>query len=353
MPKGKRPRVSPFLCLAGIAALIALALLHLTNMPHSSYKGPFQQLTVIEKPLRDRLQTHVFTIAGKIGERNLWHPAALEAAATYIETIFKAIGYPVAHQAYAIDDMTVRNIEAEQKGETHPHELIIVGAHYDSVIGSPGANDNASGVAALLEISRLLSGKPLFRTVRFVAFVNEEPPFFRTNRMGSRRYAARSKLRGERIVAMISLETIGYYSDKKGSQHYPFPFSLFYPNRGNFIGFVGNLASRRLLRRAVGLFREHTAFPSEGVAAPGWLTGLGWSDHWPFWKAGYPAIMVTDTALFRYLFYHTSQDTPEKVDCPRMTRVVAGLARVVAQLAGCRRKDILGIPGSISPKPEL
>jgi hypothetical protein len=133
---------------------------------------------------------------------------------------------------------------------------------------------------------------------------------------------------------MLALETIGYYSEAVGSQRYPFPFSFFYPNTANFIGFVGNISSRHLLHRAIGIFREQTNFPSESIAAPGWMNGIGWSDHWSFWKQGYPAIMLTDTALFRYQQYHTQQDTPDKIDYARMARVVTGVSRTVSQLAG-------------------
>jgi Peptidase family M28 len=208
-----------------------------------------------------------------------------------------------------------------------------VGGHYDSVLGSPGANDNATGTAAVLELARLLAGQQLARTVRFVAFVNEEAPFFQTDAMGSWVYARRSRARGEQVVGMLSIETIGFYSDVVGSQHYPFPFGLFYPRTGNFIGFVGDIASRALVRRSIAAFRQHTPFPSEGVAAPGWMTGIGWSDHWAFWQEGYPGVMVTDTALFRYAPYHTREDTPNRMNYDYMARVVVGLARVVTLLA--------------------
>ena len=199
--------------------------------------------------------------------------------------------------------------------------------------GSPGADDNASGVAALLELARLLAGTALPRTVRFVAFANEEAPFFYGDEMGSNLYAARAHAQGERIEAMLSLETVGYFTDQPGSQRYPFPFSLFYPDTGNFIGFVGNLSSRRLVRRVIGAFRVSTAFPSEGVAAPSGMEGVHWSDHWSFWEAGYPAIMVTDTAPFRYPHYHTATDTPEQLDYTGLARVTGGLAEVVGVLA--------------------
>ncbi len=304
------------------------------DMPKSSYTGPFQPLSEDEVQVRDRLEKHVSMLAGEIGERNMRHPQGLEASLDYIEKILRDLGYQVEMQEYKVEDKPVANLEAERIGTSLAGEIVVVGAHYDSVFGTPGANDNASGVAGLLEIARLLATEELSRTVRFVAFVNEEPPFFLTGDMGSRVYAARSRQRGEHVVAMLSLETIGYYSENRWSQRYPFPFSLFYPNTANFIGFVGNFSSRRLVRHAIGTFREHTRFPSEGLAAPEWVTGVGWSDHWAFWKEGYPAIMVTDTALFRYDYYHTPQDTPDKLDYARTARVVSGLTRVVADLAG-------------------
>lgn len=305
-----------------------------TDMPDSSYSGPFQPLSEDEVFIRNRLEKHVLKLADDIGQRNVWHSEGLEASVQYIEKVLVELGYTVGRQEYEVEGVTVANVEAEWTGTSMPEEIVLVGAHYDSVIGCPGANDNASGVAGVLEIARLLATEKPSRTVRFVAFVNEEPPFFYSDDMGSRVYASRSRRRGEKIVAMLALETIGYYSEGTWSQRYPFPLSLFYPSTANFIGFVGNLGSRRLVRRAIRTFREHTDFPSEGLAAPGWVIGVGWSDHWSFWKEGYPAIMVTDTALFRYEYYHTPQDTADRIDYARLARVVSGLTRVVAELAG-------------------
>ncbi len=303
------------------------------RMPEKSFRGPLPALSDDEMLLRDRLEEHVTMLGGEIGERNLWHYSELQAAADYIEGQLAELSYEVARQEFTVENRAVCNIEAELPGGSKSGEIFVVGAHYDSVLGSPGSNDNGSGVAAVLEIARLLAGEKLDRTVRFVAFVNEEPPFFQTGNMGSRVYAARSRERGERIAGMISVETIGYFSDSAGSQKYPFPFSFFYPDTANFIAFVGNLGSRRLVRSAIASFRRHTQFPSEGLAAPGSITGVGWSDHWSFWKEGYQAIMITDTALFRYPYYHTISDTPDKIDYERMARVVAGIALLVAELA--------------------
>jgi hypothetical protein len=286
-----------------------------------------------EADLRRRLEEHVRALAGRIGERNVFQSAHLAAAAHYLEDQLAGYGHAVTREDFPTGDLVVRNLIVERRGSTRAGEIVVVGAHYDSVMGSPGANDNATGVAALLEIAHALVHQQPARTVRCVFFVNEEPPFYLGDTMGSLVHARRAKERGESIVAMLSLETIGYYTETKGSQQYPFPFALFYPRTGDFVGFVGNLGSRGLARRSVASFRRHAAFPSEGVAAPGWIPGIGWSDHWSFWQQGYAAVMVTDTALFRYGPYHTSEDTPDKVRYDPLARVVAGLVGVVGELA--------------------
>ncbi len=320
----------------GVVLALAAGLGYMTHMPGSPHAGPLPPLSAEEAELRQRLQGHVAVLAGEIGERHLGRYEALTAAAGYIEQSLRAMGYEVASQEYQVQGRRVRNLEAELAGVDPAGEIVLIGAHYDTVAGSPGANDNASGVAALLEIARLLARERPARSLRFVAFVNEEPPFFYTRDMGSRVYARRAAQRGERIVAMLSLETLGYYSDARGSQRYPFPFALFYPDRGDFVAFVGNLASRDLVQRCVRSFRAHTAFPAEGLAAPGWMGGVHWSDHWSFWQEGYPALMVTDTAPYRYPHYHAATDTPDRLDYERLARVTAGLARLGLDLAGGR-----------------
>lgn len=319
---------------AGILSILLLAgLFHLLHMPGTSHKGPLPPLDAEAAEIRDRLAAHVQRLAGDIGERNLWHYEALTAAADYIERDLAQSGYRPAGEAFASRGKAVRNIVAEKPGATRPEEILLVGAHYDSVLGSPGANDNASGVAALLELARLLADQRLPRTLRFVAFVNEEPPFSFSPEMGSLVHAAAARERGDRIAAMLSLETIGCYSDAPGSQQYPFPLQWFYPDTADFVGFVGNLGSRKLVRNALRSFRRHARFPAEGAAVPEAIPGVGWSDHWSFWQNGYRALMVTDTAFYRYAHYHTPEDTPDKVDYGRTARAVAGLARVVADLA--------------------
>ena len=232
----------------------------------------------------------------------------------------------------------MRNIDAvieAGSGAADP-EVIVVGAHYDSAEDTPGANDNGSGTAAVLEIARLLRDLRARsrKRIRFVLFVNEEPPYFQTDDMGSLRYAKRWRRARERVIAMISLETLGYYSDEPGSQQYPPPFGLMFPDKGNFIAFVGTVelaaaACRRRSRRSARTRR----FPSVGGvrrassrASAGRTTGRSG-------EYGFQGVMVTDTAPFRYPHYHEPTDTPDKVDIERLARIVKGIERVVRDLA--------------------
>ena len=303
------------------------------RMPGRSFRGPLPPLTAAQTVLRDELRRHVEKLAGEIGERNVYLPKKLAAAADYIEATFTNAGHTVARQSYVVSGETCHNLEVEIRGASRPEEIVIVGGHYDSVQGAPGANDNGSGTAAVLALARSAVLQKPVRTLRFVTFANEEPPFFWTTNQGSLVYAKRCRERGERIVAMLSLETMGYYRDEEGSQKYPFPLGAFYPSRGDFLAFVGNTASASLVRRCVKVFRAELRFPSEGGALPASLPGVGWSDHWAFWEAGYRAIEVTDTAVFRYPHYHLETDTPDKLDYDRFARAVEGVAKVIEDLA--------------------
>jgi len=303
------------------------------GMPGRSFSGPLPPLSDDEASLETRLRRHVEVLSVEIGERHVWRPSALAKSADYIEQTLQAEGYEVARQGYEVQGQEVFNLEVELRGQTRPEEVVVVGAHYDSIPDCPAANDNASGVAGVLELARHFRERRLDRTLRLVAFVNEEPPFFQGEEMGSLVYARAAAKRGDKIITMLSLETIGHFSDEPGSQQYPFPFSLFYPSAGNFIGFVGDRSSADLIKRCVASFRTHTSFPSEGAALPDMIEGIGWSDHWAFWQVGVPALMVTDTAPFRYAHYHEASDTIDKLDFARMARVVAGIGRVVEELA--------------------
>lgn len=275
--------------------------------------------------LADRLRGHVSHLALEIGQRNVFHPQALHAAADHIRSEWLAQGYAVNSQCYQAKEVESENLEVSRLGKTRPEEIVLVGAHYDTVEGSPGADDNASGIAALLELSRLFASVETECTLRFVAFTNEEPPFFFWGRMGSAVYAETAKARGEDIRLMISLEMLGSYNDQPGSQGYPPFLKLFYPDRGNFIAMVSNRASREELRQLVAAFQAHSDFPVESLATFEFVPGVAWSDHLSFWRQGYPALMVTDTAFYRNAAYHSAADTPEKLNYPVMARVVEGL----------------------------
>lgn len=305
------------------------------RMPGRSYRGELPAPDDVLVALTDELRSDVQHLAVDIGERNVTNrPQELAQAADYIEAQFKAVGYEVKRQEYDVFSTKCCNLEAEISGKVRPKEIVVVGAHYDTRVGTPGANDNTSGVAATLALARRFAKCKTGRTLRFVAFVNEESPYAHTEKMGSRVYARRCRDRGENVVAMMSLETIGYYDDRPGSQKYPPPVGLFYPSTGNFIAFIGNLASRHLVRQVVAAFRQNEPFPSEGAALPELVPRVRDSDHASFWHEGYLALMVTDTANFRYPYYHKPGDSIDKIDFDRMARVVRGLEKVVVELVG-------------------
>ena len=326
----------------GLAGQLAAAAepppLAVLAMPGEVHRGPLPPLTEAERALAGALEADVRRLAGDIGERNAtaFGVKKLGAAEKFLTDALAAAGFEPERQAYEVRGLTVANVVVEVPGGEARDEIVIVGGHYDSAAGTPGANDNASGTAATLALARAFAARKPARTLRFAFFVNEEPPWFQTEDMGSLRYARRCRDRDERVVGMLSLETIGYYSDEKGSQKFDScpPLRLLYPDTGDFIAFVANPKSADLTRQVVGSFRGDTSFPAHGCCLPDFLEGVGWSDHWSFWQVGYPAVMVTDTAPFRYPHYHEPEDTPDKLDFERLARVVAGLERVVGELAG-------------------
>lgn len=318
--------------LAVMAAAASTAYWIVIRMPGRSFHGEQPPISPAELELRDRLGADLQRLAGRIGERNVERPAALAEAERLLAGALADAGCDVTREAFDVGGVSCANLIVEVPGKTP--EIVLVGAHYDSVEGSPGANDNGTGTVALLALARSLRPARPERTLRLVLFVNEEPPRFQTDGMGSLRHARGCRQRGEQVAAMLSLETMGYFRDEPGSQQYPFPFSLFYPSRGDFIAFVGDVRSRPLVHRAIRTFRGSASMPSEGVAAPADIPGIGWSDQWAFWQEGYPGVMVTDTAPFRYPQYHTADDVPARVDLDRLARVVLGIEAVVRELAG-------------------
>ncbi len=331
--------------IAGLAAL-AGGLIAYWTLP--SYGGTIEPLTADQKQLANSLRGHIKTLSSDIGARSLTkNPGGLERAATYVEENFSAAGFKPARQTFSVSGyfndglwgathatQSTANIVAEIPGTTKASEIIIIGAHYDAVQDCPGANDNGSGVAAMLEIAKTLAKEKFPRTIRFVAFTNEEPPFFRSDDMGSYRYAKACKERADNIVAMLSLETIGYYSEKPDSQRFPVEaLAMLYPKTGNFLTFIGKLDSRTLLTKCAASFIAAAKFPTQTLAAPADLSGVDFSDQLSFWRLGYPGIMVTDTAPYRYPHYHTAEDTADKINYDCLARVTDGLKKVVRDLA--------------------
>jgi Zn-dependent M28 family amino/carboxypeptidase len=332
MKPGSRPyRCSLGACLAMLTS-IASAAGSADARPHT-LEEPQVTIRSADAQRAGRLRDHVRALAGEIGERNVLRPQALRAAASYVRAQWQADGFEVVSHPYRVAGMLCENLEVTIAGGAKATEILVIGAHYDTVPGTPGANDNASGVAALIELARELRGSAPERTVRFVAFVNEEPPFFPGDTMGSAVYARAARERGDDIRLMVSLEMLGFYSDRPGSQTYPPLLGLLYPDRANFIGFVSNLRSRAELAALARAFRRHSDFPAESLAAFEWIPGLGWSDHASFWRYGYPAVMVTDTAFHRYVHYHAPTDTPDKLVYDAMARVVDGLRMAFVELA--------------------
>jgi hypothetical protein len=312
-----------------LVAIVLLVLLALFSVTPSA--------AVPEPSLAERLRAHVTAIAST--EHNTATPAKLEAAARYIEDTLHTEGYRVGRQEYEAGKHKVRNIEvsvANVAPHARPARIFIIGAHYDSAPGAPGANDNGSGTAAVLELARLLKNlRPSPGTeVKFVFFVNEEPPYFMGEEMGSMQHARKLHAEGQKVEAALILETIGYYSNARRSQKLPSGLEGRYPDTGNFIAFVGTLASSRLVQDSLAAFRNVSDFPAHGLAAPAYVQGVTLSDHSSYNRFGYPAIMITDTAFMRYPYYHTAEDTPDKIDYQSTARVVSGLARTIMALAG-------------------
>jgi len=314
-----------------IIALIVFIVFKTSTFGWHIFSKSFLKPTKENSEFAKTLESHVRKLADEIGDRSVFKYEKLDEAARYITQTLRSFGYNVEFQSYNVWDKTVRNIIASKEGVQKPEEIIIVGAHYDTCF-NPGADDNASSVAGLLELAKFFYHRQTNCSIKFVAFVNEEPPFFKTADMGSVFFVREAKAKGENIKATLILEMIGYYKDNPNSQRYPPFFGFFYPNKGNFIAVVGNPHSRRLLRQVTSTFRNHSRFPLESVLSFGFIPGADFSDHWSFWKEKYPALMITDTAFYRNPHYHISSDTYEKLNYESMAEVVKGLMEVLTEL---------------------
>ena len=292
----------------------------------------------------DYLRQVVTKLAGEIGVRSFQDLERLEETATYISDQFTSFGYQVTRQPFVFNGNTYHNIIAELRGGASPETLLIVGAHYDVVRTTPGADDNASGVAGVLGLARELANARMERTIRFVAFALEEWPVYRSSNMASYHYAKSLTEKNERVEGMICLEMIGFFCDREGCQHYPFPFmGLKFPKTGNYIAMVGNMRSKAFTGRIARSFKKATDLPLITLNAPAIMIGIDFSDHWSFGKFGYQALMVTDTAFYRNPHYHAPTDLPETLDYERMAKVVEGLIAAIREWGG----KAAGVPGPL------
>jgi len=303
------------------------------NMPGESFKGQPGPFTSDEVSLRSALAEHIEALSSTIGIRHHNQGASLSAAASYIHSSFESLGFKPRLQQFEFAGVPMHNIEVIIPGSKRASKYVVIGAHYDTVPTTPGADDNASGVAALLELARRLKATRPDCTICLVAYANEENNGGTPEGMGSYAHARGLKEQGIDVVGMISLEMLGYFDESEGSQKYPFPFNLFYPTKGNFIGFVGNTKSADFVRFCLRQFRLAASVPSEGAAAPERFSDIARSDHWSYWQHGYPALMLTDTSNFRNPYVHTMHDTTDSLNFDSMTRVVKGIEAVILKLA--------------------
>ncbi len=314
-----------------VTALSLVVLLFLSAAPDHNYGA--QSARDMKRDIQNHLKSTVGFLAGKTGSRGYMQLDNLQSAADFIKAELAGYGYDVSVQRYTAKGNSYENISVIKRGEKTPEKIIVVGAHYDTVLGTPGADDNASGVAGLLELARLFSDTSPAKTLNLVAFTLEEPPFFRSGLMGSHMYAEQLKNENSDVEGMICLEMIGYFSDEPDSQTFPLPFfSLIYPDRGNFITLVSNIQSKGFLNRIKGGFKKGTDLPVESLSSFSIIPGVDFSDHRSFWKFGFDAIMVTDTAFYRNPHYHGPGDIPSTLDYERMADVVIGLNAALKEL---------------------
>lgn len=275
-----------------------------------------------------RLEGHVRMLSETLVPRDAAHPQRMERAAAYIQQELEIAGAQVARQRFEADGNTYSNVVATLGTDTA--DCIVIGAHYDAAGPHPAADDNASGVAGLIELARLLQDAPLERRVLLVAYALEEPPFFRTPLMGSAVHAASLRKNGMSVCLMLSLEMIGYYTDKPGSQRFPVKIlRWWYPDAGNFIAVVGRFGGGDSVRRIKRAMRSGSALPVYSINGPEAVPGIDFSDHRNYWSAGYPAAMITDTSFYRNDRYHTAADTADSLDYRRMAMVVQGVYTLV------------------------
>lgn len=325
--------VRPVLAMCGLIVLLVSSTGFMSWMPGSTDESVIsRELTSDEETTRANLRRHVEFLAAK--PRNRDEPEHEKAVLQYLETELLAAGWKPERTEVAAKRGTFHSIHARKTGTAKPDEVVVLGAHWDTRGPTPGADDNASGCAALLDLAKWLAPLDTERTVELVLWANEEPPYFQTPEMGSLQHAAALRASNTNVVVAISLEMLGYYDPTPGAQKYPPILSLFYPNHGAFVAFVGSMWHRGVVTESAEAFRANSDFPAYGFAGPEMMPGIGFSDQWSFWQHDYPAFMITDTSFFRTPHYHQYSDVPDTLDYDRFARVVVGLRPMITHWVG-------------------
>lgn len=313
-----------------LVAMVIASVFWMKHMPGENYKGVTMPLTIAQIATKEIYLKQLNEFAQT--PHNFLHPKELEKTKVFLKKELESYGYKVNVLEYGPQKFANLEVVIDAKNPNPTKGTIVIGAHYDSVEEAPGANDNGSSVVILLDLAKRLKDISVTHKLRLVFFVNEEPPFFRQKDMGSTVYADNLVTSGEKIEAMYAFDVLGYYFDEKGTQHYPFLFAPFFPDKANFVAFVGGLSSRKLIQDSVGAFRENSHFPSEGVSAPSYIQGIDFSDHLSFYRHNIPALMITDTAFFRSKTYHTVNDTIDRLNFNKMVQLTDELEKMFNKL---------------------
>jgi Zn-dependent M28 family amino/carboxypeptidase len=321
------------LILAVLLGLSGFALVRMTRLVDRGWKGPLGPLNEVETELSQKLAERVQFLSSTLGQHNAAKAGSLERATSYLVEELTHMDYEPQLESFSVRATQVSNVIVEITGVGSSTRTILVGAHYDSYLRSPSANSSCSGAAALLELLRLRAGAPLPCTLRVVFFANGEYPFTGTDGMGAAHHAREARARGDDLVVVICLDSVGAYSADPNSQRFPFPLNVVYPDTGDFLAAWCEPSARDTMLRFVDAWSAQARFPLEAGAMPAWFPGMTAGDQRPFAEAGFPALLLTDTGKLRYPLLRTAGDQPNRLDYARLARVVAGLEGTLRALA--------------------
>lgn len=324
-----------------VVALLLVAvtggIVHMFEVGEAPYVGPFQALTPAERVIEPHLRENLEFFTLQIGARSLNRAGTLDKAAEEIEHRLRRMGYDPKAQEFTASGRAVHNIIVDHPTSRKSGKVVLVGTHYDSYRSSPGAHANGTAVVALLEIARIMKGKSVPFRLRFAFLVNGEQPYQGTRDSGAVNYAQFAEREGENISFALLIDSLGYFSDEPGSQHFPFPMSMGYPGEANFLTAFGAVDERETVRRFTEAWNRTCKFPLESGSLPFWFPGVPTGDHAAFSSQDIPALLLSDTGTYRHKDSGTRYDLHTRIDYPRLARVVKGIADVIPSLAGVGR----------------